>query len=55
MVSIQVVKKGGENLLSTTDKIYEKLDMAKKDGVLPKGVDISITKRPERIGKNATE
>jgi multidrug efflux pump subunit AcrB len=43
VVSIQVVKKGGENLLSTTDKIYEKLEVAKKDGVLPKGVDISIT------------
>jgi len=43
VVSIQVVKKGGENLLSTTDKIYEKLDLAKKEGVLPKGVDISIT------------
>ncbi|OFX85961.1 MAG: copper transporter [Bacteroidetes bacterium GWF2_33_16] len=43
VVSLQVVKKGGENLLSTTDKIYDKLNQAKIDGSLPEGIDISIT------------
>ena len=43
VVSVQIVKKGGENLLSTTDKLYEKLDEAKKNNVLPSGIDISIT------------
>jgi len=43
VVSIQIVKKGGENLLSTTDKIYAKLDEAKKNNILPQAIDISIT------------
>ena len=43
VVSVQVVKKGGENLLSTTDKIHAKLDQAKKNNILPENLDISIT------------
>jgi len=43
VVSVQVVKKGGENLLSTTDKIYAKLDEAKKHNVIPENLEISIT------------
>ncbi|MEE4198437.1 MAG: efflux RND transporter permease subunit [Bacteroidales bacterium] len=43
VVSVQVVKKGGENLLSTTDKIYRKLDQSKKNKLLPEGLDITIT------------
>ena len=43
VVSIQIVKKGGENLLSTTDKIYAKLDEAKSNNTLPANLDISIT------------
>lgn len=43
VVSVQVVKKGGENLLSTTDKIYEKLDQSKENNLLPEGLDITIT------------
>lgn len=43
VVSIQVVKKGGENLLSTTDKLYKKLEETKKSNILPKNLDISIT------------
>ncbi len=43
VVSVQVVKKGGENLLSTTEKIYEKLDQSKENNLLPEGLDITIT------------
>jgi multidrug efflux pump subunit AcrB len=43
VVSVQVVKKGGENLLSATDKIFAKLDKAKEDGLIPDGLKISIT------------
>jgi len=43
VVSIQIVKKGGKNLLSTTDKIYAKLDEAKGNNTLPENLEISIT------------
>lgn len=43
VVSLQVVKKGGENLLSSTDQIYEKLEAAKANKVLPENLKISIT------------
>ena len=43
VVSLQVVKKGGKNLLSTTDQIYAKLDEAKSSNVLPNNLEISIT------------
>jgi len=43
VVSLQIVKKGGENLLSTTDQIYKTLDQAKNNNVLPKNLEISIT------------
>ncbi len=43
VVSIQVVKKGGENLLSTTDQIYDKLEAAKNSNLIPENLEISIT------------
>lgn len=43
VVSIQVVKKGGENLLLTTDQIYAKLEKAKEDNLIPENLEISIT------------
>lgn len=43
VVSVQIVKKGGKNLLSTTDKIYKTLDKAKEDNIIPENVEISIT------------
>jgi multidrug efflux pump subunit AcrB len=43
VVSVQIVKKGGENLLSTTDRIYEKLEEAKNANMLPQNIDITIT------------
>lgn len=43
VVSLQVVKKGGENLLAATDKIFKVLDQAKADRIIPEGLRISIT------------
>lgn len=43
VVSVQVVKKGGENLLSTTENVFEVLEKAKKENMLPEGVEVSIT------------
>lgn len=41
VVSIQVIKKKGENLLAATDKIFAILDQAQTSGMLP--VDLSTT------------
>jgi multidrug efflux pump len=43
VVSLQVVKKGGENLLAATDQIFAMLDKDKKDGSLPPSLKITIT------------
>ncbi len=43
VVSIQVVKKGGENLLSTTASIYDVLEEAKETKLLPDDINVSIT------------
>lgn len=43
VVSLQVVKKGGENLLSTTDQIYTKLEEAQNSNLIPDNLEISIT------------
>ena len=43
VVSLQVVKKGGENLLSTIDNVYKVLDKAQEDNMLPSALNISIT------------
>jgi multidrug efflux pump len=43
VVSLQVVKKSGENLLSATDKIYHLIDEAKRSGSLPANLNITIT------------
>jgi len=43
VVSAQVVKKSGENLLNATDKIFVLLDEAKKSGALPATMTVSIT------------
>ncbi len=43
VVSIQIVKKGGENLLSTTDEIFAKLEVAQNSNILPDDLEISIT------------
>ena len=43
VVSLQVVKKAGENLLSATDKIFYVLDDARKTGNIPDDLTITIT------------
>jgi multidrug efflux pump subunit AcrB len=51
VVSVQVVKKGGENLLSTTKRVFEVLNKAKADNMLPKDLTISITNDQSDIVK----
>jgi multidrug efflux pump subunit AcrB len=43
VVSVQVVKKSGENLLAATDKIFAVLAKAGKSGALPENLKITIT------------
>ncbi len=43
VVSLQVVKKGGENLLSATDKIFKTIDDAQESNILPEGLKITFT------------
>jgi multidrug efflux pump len=43
VVSLQVVKKAGENLLNATDKIMMILHEAKKSGAIPKELNINIS------------
>ena len=43
VVSLQVIKKSGENILATTDQIFEILDNIKENHLLPQNLNISIT------------
>ncbi|MDO8898744.1 MAG: efflux RND transporter permease subunit, partial [Bacteroidales bacterium] len=43
VVSLQVVKKGGENLLDATDKIFRLLDESREDRLLPEDLRITLT------------
>ena len=43
VVSLQVVKKSGENLLSATSKIFDILDDARRSGALPPDLNVTIT------------
>jgi multidrug efflux pump len=43
VVSLHVVKKGGENLIAATDKIFKLLDDSKENSSLPAGLHITIT------------
>jgi len=43
VVSLHVIKKGGENLLSATDKIFSLLDQSRENGSLPQGLHITLT------------
>ncbi|TVQ11295.1 MAG: efflux RND transporter permease subunit [Bacteroidetes bacterium] len=43
VVSLQVVKKSGDNLLSATSKIFDVLDEAKASGNIPEELTITIT------------
>jgi len=43
VVTLNVIKKGGENLLNATDKIFKLLDDSKANRLLPKDLKITIT------------
>ncbi|MBN2612144.1 MAG: efflux RND transporter permease subunit, partial [Bacteroidales bacterium] len=43
VVSIQVVKKGGENLLSAAQKVLKTIETAREEKMIPGGLRISIT------------
>ena len=43
VVSLQVVKKSGENILATTDQVFEILDKSKANHSLPASLTVSIT------------
>lgn len=43
VVSIQVIKKGGENLLNATENINNELKLIREENLLPKKLKISIT------------
>jgi multidrug efflux pump len=52
VVSLQVVKKSGRNLLSAIDQVFEKMDHAREIGVLPTNLKISYTNdQSEQIRK----
>lgn len=43
VVSIQVIKKSGENLLGATDQVFKILKDSKKTGALPENLKVTIT------------
>jgi len=43
VVSLQVVKKSGENLLSAIDNLFEKIESAQASGALPEDLSITYT------------
>ena len=43
VVSLQVVKKDGENLLDATEKIFDIIDQARDSGELPGGLTVTVT------------
>ncbi|UCH92770.1 MAG: efflux RND transporter permease subunit, partial [Candidatus Aminicenantes bacterium] len=43
VVSLQVIKKAGENLLNATDKIFAVLARAKASGAIPKDLNINLS------------
>ena len=43
VVSLQVVKKSGENLLSAIDHLFEKFEIAQESGALPSDLSITYT------------
>ena len=55
VVSLHVIKKGGENLLSATDQIFAILDKAKSSGNIPQNLTLTITNdQSEVIRKQLT-
>jgi len=52
VVSLQVVKKSGKNLLSAIDQVFEKMETAQNSGAIPNNLKISYTNdQSEQIRK----
>ncbi len=52
VVSLQVVKKSGENLLNATDKIFALMDQAQKSHAIPESLEIHYTNdQSDRVRK----
>jgi multidrug efflux pump subunit AcrB len=49
VVSLHVIKKGGENLLAATDQIFELLDQSKVNGSLPRDLKVTLTNDQSEI------
>ena len=43
VVSVQVIKKSGENLLAATDRIFEILDESRASGGIPTEMTVTLT------------
>ncbi len=43
VLSLQIVKKSGKNLLSATEQIYQMIDKAKRDNLVPQNLHITTT------------
>lgn len=43
VVTLQVIKKGGENLLAATDQVFEVIETAREVSAIPDNLNISIT------------
>lgn len=52
VVSVQVIKKGGQNLLAATDQIFEILDEAKSSGALPSDITVTLTNDQSEMIRN---
>lgn len=50
VVSLQVIKKSGENLINAIDNVYAEIEQAKIDGEIPEDLNISVTNdQSERV------
>ncbi len=52
VVSVQVIKKKGENLLAATDEIFKVLEESKQSGNIPADLSISLTNDQSEIVRN---
>ncbi|MFA5417082.1 MAG: efflux RND transporter permease subunit, partial [Bacteroidales bacterium] len=51
VVSLQVVKKGGQNLLSTIDQVMDVLHTGQKNGMIPENLTVTLTNDQSQMVK----
>jgi multidrug efflux pump subunit AcrB len=51
VVSLQVVKKGGQNLLSTIDQVMEVLHTGQENGMIPENLSVTLTSDQSQMVK----